>query len=75
MAVAGRTAAGGFFQAAAPPADPERGQELPHIRAQTGFTPDVALFPDTDERFETSPAVAAEVFVYRHRFAIPPRSD
>lgn len=76
MAVAGRTATGGFFQAAAaPPADPERGQQLLHIRALAGLAPDVALLSDTDERLEAASAATAEIFIDRHRVSILPRND
>lgn len=57
--MAGRTTTGGFFMAAAAPADPERGQEFPHIRALAGLAPDAALLPDADEHLEAASAGGA----------------
>jgi len=66
MAGARRTAARGSLQAAAAPADPEGGQELPDVLALTGFTADILLPPDTNKRLEAASAGAAEKFVKGH---------
>jgi hypothetical protein len=66
MAGARRTAARGSLQAAAAPADPEGGQELPDVLAFADLTADILLPPDTDKRLEAASTGAAMEFVKRH---------
>jgi hypothetical protein len=66
MAGARRTAARGGLQAAAAPADPEGGRDLPDVLAFADLTADILLLPKADERLEAASTGAAMKFVKRH---------